>query len=207
MGSVCSLDSLRSQRQPPCYSPAHRALYPHAEDERFTHTLTIALAPTSALRAHDALSRPLVEMFHPLAVAKVLLPEGRFREFARPVLLDIRHPALPLCPSDDSCATGRGISGAYGLAAGRGATVETGRALSRTNYVARRCPLMNRVAHIVPVAARSSRRRRATARIVEAWHCRHFPLLGNGVLERWTAAKPSHSFITPTLQFLARLPA
>jgi hypothetical protein len=81
---------------------AHRALYPEAEDERFTHTLTIALAPTSALRARDALSRPLVEMFHPLAVAKVLLPEARFREFARRVLLDIRHPALPLCPSDDS---------------------------------------------------------------------------------------------------------
>jgi len=80
---------------------AHRALYPNAEDERFTHTLTIALAPTSALRAHDALSRPLVEMFHPLAVAKVLLPEARFRLFARRVLLDIRHPALPLTPRDD----------------------------------------------------------------------------------------------------------
>jgi hypothetical protein len=80
---------------------AHRALYPQAEDERFTHTLTIALAPTSALRAHDALARPLVEMSHPLAVAKVLLPEARFREFARRVLLDLRHPALPLCPRDD----------------------------------------------------------------------------------------------------------
>lgn len=80
---------------------AHRALYPPAEDERFTHTLTIALVPTSALRAHDALSRPLLEMFHPLAVAKVLLPQARFREFARRVLLDLRHPALPLCPSDE----------------------------------------------------------------------------------------------------------
>jgi len=81
---------------------AHRALYAHAEEERFTHTLTIALAPTSALRAHDALSRPLLEAFHPLAVAQVLLPAGRFREFARRVLLDLRHPALPLCPNDDS---------------------------------------------------------------------------------------------------------
>jgi hypothetical protein len=86
---------------------AHRVLYPNAEDERFTHTLTIALAPTSALRAHDALSRPLMEMFHPLAVAKALLPQARFREFARRVLLDLRHPALPLCPSEDAvqCAT------------------------------------------------------------------------------------------------------
>ena len=81
---------------------AHRALYARAEEERFTHTLTIALAPTSALRAHDALARPLMETFHPLAVAKVFLREARFREFARRVLLDLRHPALPLCPSADS---------------------------------------------------------------------------------------------------------
>ena len=83
---------------------AHRALYPKAEDERFTHTLTILLAPTSAMRAHDALSRPLMEGFHPLTVAKVLLPEAEFREFARRVLLDIRQPALPLCPNDELTA-------------------------------------------------------------------------------------------------------
>lgn len=74
---------------------AHRALYPAAADERFTHTLTIALAPSSALRAHDALSRPLLETFHPLAVAKQLLPAEEFRPFARRVLLDLRHPARP----------------------------------------------------------------------------------------------------------------
>jgi hypothetical protein len=83
---------------------AHRALYPDAEDERFTHTLTILLAPTTAMRAHDALSRPLLEGFHPLAIAKVLLPEKDFREFARRVLLDLRQPALPLCPNDNPAA-------------------------------------------------------------------------------------------------------
>ncbi len=79
---------------------AHRALYPAAGDERFTHTLTIALAPSSALRAHDALSRPLLENFHPLAVAKHLLPDKEFRTFARRVLLDLRHPARPLVPNE-----------------------------------------------------------------------------------------------------------
>ncbi len=80
---------------------AHASLYPTADDERFTHTLTIALSPANAMRAHDALSRPLLETFHPLAVAKVLLPPASFRTLARRMLLDLRYPALPSCPSDD----------------------------------------------------------------------------------------------------------
>lgn len=82
------------------FGRAHHALYPNAGDERFTHTLTIALAPSSALRAHDALSRPLLESFHPLAVAKCLLPDKAFRLFARRILLDLRHPARPWGSSD-----------------------------------------------------------------------------------------------------------
>jgi len=81
------------------FARAHRKLYPAAHDERFTHTLTIALAPTSAMRAYDALSRPLLEMFHPLAVAQVFLSDRAFREFARRLLLDLHHPALPGCPN------------------------------------------------------------------------------------------------------------
>jgi hypothetical protein len=82
------------------FGRAHRALYPAAGDARFAHTLTIALAPSSALRAHDALSRPLLENFHPLAVAKQLLSDHEFRPFARRVLLDLRHPAMPLGMSE-----------------------------------------------------------------------------------------------------------
>jgi hypothetical protein len=80
---------------------AHKKLFPTTGDERFTHTLTIALSPPNAVRACDALSRPLFETFHPLAVAKVFLPDKEFRQFARDVLLDIRHPALPVCPADE----------------------------------------------------------------------------------------------------------
>jgi hypothetical protein len=81
------------------FARAHRGLYPNAHDERFTHMLTIALAPTSAMRAHDTLSRPLLESFHPLAVAQIFLDNRDFREFARRSLLDLRHPALPSCPN------------------------------------------------------------------------------------------------------------
>lgn len=78
---------------------AHREFYPGAKDDRFTHTLTTGLAAATSLRAHDIVSRPLLETFHPLAVAKVLLNESSFRAFARNVMLDARHPMLPVCPN------------------------------------------------------------------------------------------------------------
>lgn len=86
---------------------AHRALYPCAKDERFTHTLTTAFAAATSVRAHDIISRPLLENFHPLAVAKVLLDESQFCSFARKVLLDLRHPILPPClnPQPQAMAT------------------------------------------------------------------------------------------------------
>jgi hypothetical protein len=85
---------------------AHRALYPDAGDERFTHTLTIALSPANAMRAHDALSRPLLETFHPLALARVFMRSAGFQNLARSVLLDLRNPALPWCPANDAPARG-----------------------------------------------------------------------------------------------------
>lgn len=85
---------------------AHRALYPDAEDERFTHTLTIALSPVNAMRAHDALSRPLLETSHPLAAARVFMRSAGFQNLARSVLLDLRNPALPLCPVNAAAARG-----------------------------------------------------------------------------------------------------
>ena len=83
---------------------AHREFYPSAKDDRFTHTLTAALAPATSIRAHDIASRPLFEGFHPLAVARVLLDETAFLLFARNVLLDLRHPMLPACPNPQAVA-------------------------------------------------------------------------------------------------------
>ena len=47
----------------------HRKFYPAASDERFTQTLILAMALATTMRAHDIASRPLLENFHPLAVA------------------------------------------------------------------------------------------------------------------------------------------
>lgn len=86
------------------FARAHRALFPEATEERFAKVLTVALSPANAMRALDALSRPLFEAFHPLAVAAVLLPPADFRDLARAVLLDVRHPAQPVCPEPDPAA-------------------------------------------------------------------------------------------------------
>jgi hypothetical protein len=83
---------------------AHKKLYPEAADELFSHFLQVLLWPVTAMRAHDFLSRPLLESFHPLAVARTVCPPDRFKQFAARVLLELRHPALPVCPSTDTRA-------------------------------------------------------------------------------------------------------
>jgi len=86
------------------FARIHRRFYPAAEDERFTQTILIALAPATTLRAHDYASRPLLEAFHPLAVAGVMLAEADLHKFARRVLLDLRSPTLPVCPVAEDVA-------------------------------------------------------------------------------------------------------
>ena len=81
------------------FARGHRKFWPEAADDRFTQSLIIALAPATTMRAQDIASRPLLENFHPLAVAKHFLPTALFRRFARRVLLDMRHPARPICPN------------------------------------------------------------------------------------------------------------
>jgi hypothetical protein len=81
------------------FNRAYKKLYPAAVEERFTHWFMILFSPATAVRAQDALSRPLLEAFHPLAVARVLLTPEKFRDHARKVLLELRHPALPVCPT------------------------------------------------------------------------------------------------------------
>lgn len=81
------------------FARMHRRFYPAATDERFSHTLMIALAPATTMRAHDMISRLLLEKFHPLSVARQLLANGAFLDFARRALRDLRHPALPACPN------------------------------------------------------------------------------------------------------------
>jgi hypothetical protein len=44
------------------------------------------------MRSRDPLSRPLLERFHPLAVARELCHPARFEEFASRVVREARHP-------------------------------------------------------------------------------------------------------------------
>src|SRR5215470_3530859 len=67
----------------------HKAFFPEAADDRFTHFLITLLSPVTTIRARDALTRPLLEEFHPLAVAKVFCAEAIFSRFARHALLDL----------------------------------------------------------------------------------------------------------------------
>ena len=83
---------------------AHKHFYPAAEEERFTHFLTILLSPATTLRAHDVLSRHLLESFHPLALAKVFCSPVDFQDFARNIVRELHYPGLPLCPRDEPLA-------------------------------------------------------------------------------------------------------
>jgi hypothetical protein len=74
---------------------AHRALFPSSPAGRRGHAILLSLSPPAAMRAVDALSRDLLAEFHPLAAARVLLPEDEFRAFAGRVLRDAHHP-LPI---------------------------------------------------------------------------------------------------------------
>jgi hypothetical protein len=72
------------------YRRSHARLYPADGVERRRHLTAMALSPPAAIRAHDLLARPLLERFHPLAVAKAVCPSWSFEAFARRVLLDLR---------------------------------------------------------------------------------------------------------------------
>jgi len=73
---------------------AHKMFYPEDEDNRFTHFLVIMLSPVTAIRALDILSRPLLETFHPLAVAGVFCSSEKLRQMAEPVWREIRFAPL-----------------------------------------------------------------------------------------------------------------
>ena len=83
---------------------AHRGLYPEATEERFRMAFMMVLSPAAAIRAVDPLQRPLLEEFHPVAVAAVLLEAPAFAAFAAPAWRDLRSPRLPECPVEGEAA-------------------------------------------------------------------------------------------------------
>ena len=64
----------------------HKFLYPALSDDRFTHFLLNLLSPVTAIRAQDALTRPLLESFHPVTLACALGDSTEADTLARPAL-------------------------------------------------------------------------------------------------------------------------
>lgn len=83
------------------FRSAYRELYPQDRYHRRMHMMIMVLNPLSAIRAHDVLSRDLLAAYHPLAAAQVLCSDDVFRDFARSLLLDLRHPIAPPCMNDE----------------------------------------------------------------------------------------------------------
>ena len=61
---------------------AYRRVYPQKTSWPLQQMTTIAFSPFAAIRANDLLVAGLAEEFHPVAVARQLLPEEEFRSFA-----------------------------------------------------------------------------------------------------------------------------
>jgi hypothetical protein len=78
------------------FRSTHKHFYPAEKDERFTHTLINMFSPATTIRARDVLSRPLLENFHPVAIAKAFCPDAEFREIAREAIRYLRFPAKPV---------------------------------------------------------------------------------------------------------------
>ena len=70
---------------------AHKKLYPNESSERLEGVVKMILCPPVALRAADILTKNLLAEFSPIVLAKVLAG-SREQEFARSVVLDLKHP-------------------------------------------------------------------------------------------------------------------
>lgn len=71
---------------------AHRKLYPAARSERRKRLLMTCCSPAVAMKAADALARPLFQGFHPIAVATVVCRPEESKALAIPLLRELRYP-------------------------------------------------------------------------------------------------------------------
>jgi len=72
------------------FQRAHRRLYRERPSGRLQHLVTIALSPLAAIRATDLLAVNLLEDFHPVAVAQVILSTDNFLKFAEAELREAK---------------------------------------------------------------------------------------------------------------------
>jgi hypothetical protein len=77
---------------------SYAALFPNGNGRRGEKAAMMVLNPLAAIRAHDELSRDVLAEFHPLAAAHVLCSADDYRQLARAMLVDLRHPLQPVFP-------------------------------------------------------------------------------------------------------------
>lgn len=70
----------------------HRALFPRAEGDRWTHVLKIALFPPVAIRAADAIFAHLLTGFDAMALAALFLESSARDSFWKHSFRDLLHP-------------------------------------------------------------------------------------------------------------------
>jgi len=73
---------------------AYPKLYPGKKVKRIKRTLLCLVSPWQSARALDLLGDDILDGFHPLVAAKMLLENTLFLEFSRRWMLDLRYPDL-----------------------------------------------------------------------------------------------------------------
>jgi hypothetical protein len=86
------------------YVATHDDLLPQEGKSRRKHALLMLVSPAGAMHARNQLFRDVLSRYHPLAVARALCRPEVFEQFARRILLDLREPLPPVCPSADPAA-------------------------------------------------------------------------------------------------------
>tara|TARA_Y100001934_G_scaffold252496_1_gene316603 strand:+ start:3200 stop:4357 length:1158 start_codon:yes stop_codon:yes gene_type:complete len=80
---------------------AHKQLYPHSGDERFTAGLTMLLFAPAAMRAKDLITAPALTGFHPLPTAAHLSPRT-VKSYARFILRELKWAPSPQTSSESA---------------------------------------------------------------------------------------------------------
>lgn len=78
----------------PLFWRAYGKLYPGKKTGRLQKTFLCLVSPWQSSRAVDLLADPLLEEFHPLVAAKLLLKKEPFLNFVRHWILEVRYPDL-----------------------------------------------------------------------------------------------------------------
>lgn len=74
------------------YLKAHRSLHPQASESRFAEALAMSLFPPTSMRATDAITFPLLQMYHPVVLARCLLKLEDLQKFVLRHWRDLTHP-------------------------------------------------------------------------------------------------------------------